>query len=530
MNTSTIINNNPVRHIRAKVEHYSGSTLAATYNYTDALKSITIERVGEESKFFGFGVCQKANIKLLDVKRTLTAVAGTPLKIYFAEGFNNYTYVNNFPNFYISTHSRDENTNELSITAYDVLYNANSKQVAELELESYTVIEFVEACASLLGLSGVRIEGATVEESCFNIYYPTGANFEGTETIREALNAAAEVTQTIYYVSGETLVLKRLGADSVLTIDKDNYFTLTSRENRRLSIITSATELGENLTISTGENGTTQYIRDNPFLELREDIETLLTNAIEAVGGLTINQFECDWRGNYLLEIGDKITLITKDDKTVTSYILDDVIEYDGSLKEVTQWSYTDNDNETATTPVGLGELVKQTYAKVDKVNKKITIVASESSANKDAIASLQINTENINASVTNIEERTAEAINGLTDTVETLTSKVSASITADDVKIQIENELENGVGKVVTSTGFVFDETGLTVKKSGSEIETQITENGMQVFKENEAVLTANNDGVNAANLHATTYLIIGNNSRIEDYNGRTGCFWIGG
>lgn len=44
--------------------------------------------------------------------------------------------------------------------------------------------------------------------------------------------------------------------------------------------------------------------------------------------------------------------------------------------------------------------------------------------------------------------------------------------------------------------------------------------------------MLKASKDGVDAKNLHAKTYLIIGKNSRFEDYNGgtRTGCFWIGG
>jgi hypothetical protein len=54
-----------------------------------------------------------------------------------------------------------------------------------------------------------------------------------------------------------------------------------------------------------------------------------------------------------------------------------------------------------------------------------------------------------------------------------------------------------------------------------------------MTVYKNNEAMLTANNQGVRAANLHAITYLIIGRHSRIEDYDRdgdyRTGCFWIG-
>lgn len=49
-----------------------------------------------------------------------------------------------------------------------------------------------------------------------------------------------------------------------------------------------------------------------------------------------------------------------------------------------------------------------------------------------------------------------------------------------------------------------------------------------MSIYKGSEEVLTADNTGVDAKNLHATTYLIIGTNSRFEDYDSRTGCFWI--
>jgi hypothetical protein len=50
-----------------------------------------------------------------------------------------------------------------------------------------------------------------------------------------------------------------------------------------------------------------------------------------------------------------------------------------------------------------------------------------------------------------------------------------------------------------------------------------------MTVYRDDTPVLTANNVGVDAANLHATTYLIVGTYSRFEDYGNRTGCFWIG-
>ena len=68
--------NSPVRSIKAKVELYNGSTLVNTYFHTDEIKSISIERTGEDSKFFGFGVCHKANIKLRNADNLISVSAG----------------------------------------------------------------------------------------------------------------------------------------------------------------------------------------------------------------------------------------------------------------------------------------------------------------------------------------------------------------------------------------------------------------------------------------------------------------------
>ena len=76
---------------------------------------------------------------------------------------------------------------------------------------------------------------------------------------------------------------------------------------------------------------------------------------------------------------------------------------------------------------------------------------------------------------------------------------------------------------------------SGRGMKLTKPPVKVLAEENGISVYqpekiKNNEEVLTANNIGVDAKNLHATTYLIIGSNSRFEDYGSRTGCFWIGG
>ena len=527
--------NSPVRSIFARVELYnSSSTLAATYNYNDALISYSIERVGDETKFFGYGICQKINVKLRDVERSISITTDNYLKTSITSIENSAeNYVYPYPIFYVSEVHRNENNNELSITAYDSLYKAAKHTVSELNLTApYTIEEFAAACATLLGLS-LSIVNIADTDTCFDTSYDEGANFDGTETIRDALNAVAEATQTIYYINNEEkLTFKRLDISgaSVLTIDKSKYFSLSSKTNKRLATICHATELGDNVSASITESGSIQYIRDNPFWDLRDDIETLVNNALAATGGLTINQFDCTWRGDYSLEIGDKISLVTKDNSTSISYVLNDTISYDGGLSEKTKWSYSNNDVETASNPTTIGDALKQTYARVDKANKQIELVASENAANSEKIANMQIDVNGITAEVKQVKDDFNSNIEVVNGDIQTLTKKVNAAMTAEDVKLEIKSELSNGVTKVETTTGFTFNDEGLTVSKSGSEMTTQITEDGMTVYRDNTAVLIANNVGVDAVNLHATTYLIIGNNSRFEDYGeDRTGCFWIG-
>lgn len=520
---SGTFDNTPVRHISGKAEVFTTSATSRldTFTHEDRLKSFTLERLGE-NKFFGFGVCQKANIKLIDKDRELDFTTADKFKLYLNDtGFT--------PPLKVTEVHRDENTNELSITAYDALEQAGSHTVAELALPtSYTIGEFAQACAALLGCSAVL-----EDLEAFNIYFDGGANFEGTESIREALNDVAEATQTIYFLNNNNeIVFKRLdmSAEPVATIDKENYFTLDSKTNRRLVGICSATELGDNVEAKLELSGTTEYVRNNAFWSLRQDIDTLVDNALEAVGGLTIAQFNCNWRGNYLLEIGDKIAFETKDNNTIISYLLNDTVSYNGGLEQVTQWEYTDTE-ESAANPTTLGEALKYTYARVDKAEKQIDLVASEVTAAKSEIAAMQITTDKISASVQSIEKTATNAVESLNKEVNTLTQKVEAQITAEDVTIEVKKELANGVDSVTTATGFTFNEDGLKITKSNSDINTIITEDGMQIKKGSKELLTANNEGVKAIDLHATTYLVIGKNSRFEDYkSNRTACFWIGG
>ncbi len=166
-------------------------------------------------------------------------------------------------------------------------------------------------------------------------------------------------------------------------------------------------------------------------------------------------------------------------------------------------------------------------------IESEFSSIESETKTLNETVTSLQLGADSISASVKSLEENVIRTTDGLINDISIIQEQVNLAMTSEDVKIEIQNQLISGTNKVSTTTGYTFDEDGLNISKSDSEMKTQITEDGMKIYKNDDIMLTANNQGVDAKNLHATTYLIIGGNSRMEDFiengNKRTAVFWIG-
>lgn len=119
-----------------------------------------------------------------------------------------------------------------------------------------------------------------------------------------------------------------------------------------------------------------------------------------------------------------------------------------------------------------------------------------------------------------------------------------SVEITQNDSKyaIEIAKEIQqNGVTKVKTSTGYIFDEDGLSVEKIGAKTKAKLNEVGLNINdatgSNEESLLFAGYDNetgetiVKSKNMVVEKYLVVGKYSRIEDFaNNGTGVFWIGG
>lgn len=659
--------------VKAKVDLFNGSTLVKTCTCGDVLSDFTVTRDGDNSKFFGFGICHKLDVNLIDLHRELLSVTvGNTAEIGLGDGT---IWDTPYPTFYIQELQRDEKANTIKATAYDKIYEASEYSFDDLGLVTpYCFVDIAQAIATKLGLM-LNIDANIY--SAFRVACLEDPNLDeaSTKDLRTVLNWIAEATQSIYFVNhSNELAFRRLDKDgeAVAHITQNDYYELNTKTPKTLTGICSTTELGDNLEASVEGEGVTQYIRSNPFIELREDLATILDTGIAALGGITITQFDCDWVGNYLLEVCDKIALTTDDGTEVYSYLISDSVTYAGTLNEVTNWEYTEQTTDTFSNPTNIGEKINQTFAKVDKVNKKIELLVSDVSETKDSVASLtmttnainllvteheekieafeeletdqivdrmaqieidldgiettvsshttqiqantdevagvkqttttnatkisaietnldsinlsvsnqsskittletktntqgtaiedltedvetntssigtlttttethtsqisaiKLNTDSIVASVQSMENTITHAHDSINDNLETLTREVNLKMSAEDVNLAITSSLGAGVDKVTTSTGFKFDSDGLNISKTGSEIATTISEDGMKITKSNTEVLVADNEGVKAEDLHATTFLIIGDNSRFENFgNERTACFWIGG
>lgn len=220
----------------------------------------------------------------------------------------------------------------------------------------------------------------------------------------------------------------------------------------------------------------------------------------------------------------DEITKSNKSSIELTQEKIETLVSQDEIIKGeqeklTTQYSELNQSFDEVKTKV---EYIESDYVSVEEANEESERLGSE------------IYRQSTEA-VTTAKGFFVEALEEYTtkDELDEYKKKNSADlqVLSDQVKIDIQTEMGKGASKVVTSTGVVVDENGLTVDRSDSELATTISHDGMRVKHDGEEVLAATDEGVDAKNLHATTYLIVGQNARFEDYQGdMTACYYIGG
>ena len=563
MIATNIPNFSPNGIVKAKVGLYNGSTLIQECTCGDYLQDFSVRREGANNKFFGFGICHSLDISLIDINGSLIDRLSSDclIKIQFSD--DNLIYWDEpFPTFHTEKMKVDRKNGIINISAFDDIGKLSRYTINDLPIAPpYRVRDLFSTIGRMLFKSVAPI----TEHPNLDLYYEKGGNYEGTETLREVLNHIAELTGSVYYITADdTLVLKSLST-KVRDVEKGDYYELVVSTPKTLNGVCHATELGDNITASSGD-GVTQFIRDNPLIELRTDIPTVVNNILDTVFGSTRQQFELDWSGDYRLEPWDVIEVETDTGDLIECVIINDTIEYGGAISGATSWEYSESEAGTESNPTTLTEVLDKTFAKVDRLNKEITLYVGEIESTiensvttkvEEKASEILLDVDGIEQRVTKIEKTTSDletsvttqmaeietTVSGITASVSSITqvdnaqneqiaeleNRVDATMTNEEFEIRITEILADGVDKVTTVTGFTFDSEGLHIEKTDSAMNSTLDEDGLVVSRYDTPVLTAKSDGVNALNIAVRQYLTVGG-SRFEKYkNSRTGCFWIG-
>ncbi len=171
------------------------------------------------------------------------------------------------------------------------------------------------------------------------------------------------------------------------------------------------------------------------------------------------------------------------------------------------------------------GEYVIQ--PQLNQTNKNLS--NTDEKANKNSI---DINATNTNLNNNYYNKDQIDIMNTSTEQIITqIRNQVEMTTSATNLQISVlEEKIINGATSVTTETGYKFDKDGLSISKTGEPMRSLLDNDGLTVYRDNTEMLSVRSNGVVAENVTVKTYLTIGKNTRVEDYKGGTGFFYVGG
>lgn len=297
---------------------------------------------------------------------------------------------------------------------------------------------------------------------------------------------------------------------------------------------------GNPIVFQTKEYETCQInLYDNPILYTQE-LRQIALNGCEKLFGLRYLPFTTKTIGHPWLEGDDYIQLDNLDGKTLYTYPFDRKLEYKGYIKsDIASTAKTDTEQKY--------EFESELLSRI--ISAEITVNKAEATvtANTQKITQLEQGVENANINTNNLRDSINQTLTDYakSEDVVQLRQAVETQQTETNLKIEIINEvLEGGISKVKTSKGYTFDDEGLKIADSESEITSKLDNKSFEV-RDNTSGHTdtellyagiddeTNESVVRSENLTVRKYFTIGTNSRFEDFEKNnkpgTGVFFIG-
>lgn len=354
---------------------------------------------------------------------------------------------------------------------------------------THTGLEIIqEICTKL----SIELESNLFNLSAYNFKQP---NFAENITYREVVSRFAEITGSIAFVNREGKLVIKSPTNVNYDIERSRYIKLTKENKITINTLVLGKEgINDDIVYpETIETNRVEYkIVDNPFVDLyrEEMIEDIAANII----GMSYVPFTLsNIVDGFCLDLNDIISVKDKEDNTLLLTLLNYEIANRISVNISAQMENTMTDYNLAGSNKSEINKVK---LDVDHNNKKITVLAEETTANTEKNSKIE---EDVNGIITSVSETTTKLIetdnkisdvnNKLNDyatkeSVETITNRVEEVMTATSKTTEIVNEIqENGVTKVDTKTGFVMDADGFHVNKTGAKTGSKLDEAALEII-----------------------------------------------
>ena len=488
--------------IISMVPHYDGKLFSTVMRCMDIqLDCKELEAIATEPAIAGQAVAGVAVVG--GSSGDVSTIEGAKIGVK-AMGDTGYSY-KAFGKYIIKSQKYDDDAGTLNLECYDLMLQSMIPYDLLLDYSvGITVKDLLDAICARLGWS---IGYTTFTNSGVVI---DGEKFDNTYTYRDVLDQIAQVAAGVIAFKNDALcVLYPTSTGEIIDASNLRSLTIGEKYGPVNSVVLARTPQEDNIfaqdTESVTANGLTEVkIANNQIMDSHR--EDFISAILERLNGLEFWLYDLQSFGIGYLDLCDIFTLETMDGQQYQTIMLVDELQITQGLSENSSLEapeVTETDYTTASTT---DRLLNKTILKVDKQAQEITALVSRT-------------------------EQVESDVGGLAAEV---TRMAEVMIDSDSVDIKISKAV-GGIDSVTTSTGYTFDENGLKISKSGEAMENRLDNTGMYVTRDGEQILGANHDGVQALNLTSRKFLIVGDNSRFENYDDgtgskRTACFYIGG
>ena len=420
---------------------------------------------------------------------------------------DDFEYVS-FGNFIVEVQENNEDQNSITLTCYDDMLNtmiaydfiANvgiTLRQYIIELANYLEFELQDDFYSLPLANANKI----IVQDPF-IAISSNGEYVSEFTYRDVFDDIAEATgyNLVFLNDGKLHFLWQTATNEV--IDEENTKRLTVGEiyGPINSLILSSQPQNDNLIYPFEFEGEKVpfIISNNQFMN-GVDRDLWMSDIYDRVNGLQYAQYELDSFGICYLEPSDAIILCVNGREYLATWLSTDITITQG----LNEKSYMEQSHSAEVKYEQIGKsdrFATRAILEVDKANLRINAVVEDVNDTRKQLVNLEINVDGINQFVR--------------DGDNSLESRVSAT----EQKTVILSEDPNNPG-IFLSNDMRFSKDGLAFTHSDSSITTTINNAGLTINNFNTELLRVDQDGVNAENLTARTYLVVGRNSRFEDF-----------